>query len=142
MINRLYSRLCGPRRAAAETAYLENPESAFALQKLERSLGGPPGFVAILRRDYEKLEASTDTGKQWYADAAARYKVSLDRGLWDFALQLASRPHQLLWLPILDQLHQAIGESAVLLRAARMMALLSVAKNRDRSGGSLPGWKW
>jgi len=144
LVNRLYSRLCGSRWAEAEAVYLSNPQSEPAMRQLERLVGGLPGFSVILRRDYERMEAGTGPGTQWYAEVAARYQVCLEQGLCEFALQLASQPHQLLLLPkpILDGLLREINEKIVLLRGARLLALLAAAKNRGFSGGALPRWKW
>ena len=144
LINRLYSRLCGKRWAEAEAAYLSKPQSAFALQQLERSVGGLQGFPVILRRDYERMEAGTGPGTQWYAQVAARYQVCSDKGLCEFALRLASHPHQLLLLPKpkLDGLLRQINEKIVLLRGARLLALLAATKNHGFADGALPRWKW
>jgi hypothetical protein len=35
-----------------------------------------------------------------------------------------------------------INEKIVLLRGARLLALLAVTKNRSFAGGALPRWKW
>jgi hypothetical protein len=144
LLNRLYSRLCGPRWAEAEAAYLSNPRSELELRQLERLVGGSPGFPVILRRDYEKMEAGTGPGTQWYSEVAARYQVCLEKGLCEFALQLASYPQHLLQLPkpILDRLLLDIKENTVLLRGARLLALLAVAQDHSFTNSGLPRWKW
>ena len=144
LINRLFSRLCGRRWAEAESAYLSNPQSEPELRQLERLVGGSPGFAVVLRRDYERIEAGTVPGTQWYAEVATRYQVCSDKGLCEFALQLASHPHRLLLVPkpILDGLLSEITEKTVLLRGARLLALLSGTKNPDFGSAALPRWKW
>jgi hypothetical protein len=144
LINRLYSRLCGNRWAKAEIAYLSNPKSAFTLNQLEGSVGGPPEFHVVLRRDYEKMETGTGPGTDWYAGIAARYQICSEKGLCEFALQLASYPQHLPLLPkpILDRFLFEIKQKTVLLRGARLLALLAVTKDPDFSGSALPRWKW
>ena len=144
LINRLYSRLCGDKWASAEVAYLSKPQSAMALQHLEQSVGGLQGFPVILRRDYGKMEGSTGPGTQWYAEVAKRYQVCSDRCLSEFALRLASQPHQLLLMPEveLDRLLRQIKDKTVLLRGARLLALLAANRNLDSAVSPLPRWKW
>jgi hypothetical protein len=90
------------------------------------------------------MDAGTGLGTQWFAEVAVRYQVCLEHGLCEFALQLASQPHQLLLLPepILDGLLREIKEKIALLRGARLLALLAVTKNSGLSGNALPRWKW
>lgn len=143
LVNRLYSRLCGSRWAEAEAVYLSNPQSAHAIQQLERSVGGSPGFPVALRRDHERMEAGADLGTKWYAEVAARYHVCSEVGLCEFALRLASQPHQLLLQKMkLDGLLRRINHKTVLLRGARLVALLAASKNPGSAGGALPRWKW
>lgn len=142
LIKRLYFHLCGYRWAAAEDAYLSNPRSASALQRLQRSVGGSPGFSVVLTRDYERMEAGTNLGVQWYAEVAARYQICSDEGLCEFAIQLASSPHLLLRLPnpILDPFLREIDEKSALLRGARLLALLTATKNHGSADGAFPRW--
>ncbi len=144
LINRLYSRLCGDKWARAEVAYLSKPQSAIALQQLEQLVGGLQGFPFILRRDYEKMEAGTGPETQWYAEVAKRYQVCSDRCLCEFALRLASQPHQLLLMPALEleRLLRQIKDKTVLLRGARLLALLAANKNLESAVSPLPRWKW
>lgn len=144
LINHLYSRLCGSRWADAEAAYLSNPQSALALQQLERSVGGAHAFSVILRRDHDRMEAGTGAGTQWYAKLAARYQVCSDASLCEFALRLASHPHQLLLLPEpkLEGLLRQIKEKPVLLRGARLLALLGATTNHSLVSAALPRWQW
>ena len=142
--NRLYSRLCGRKWGEAETAYLSNLKSESELKQLERQVGGSPGFAVVLRRDCGRMEAGTGPGTQWYAEVAARYQVSSDKGLCEFALQLASHPHNLLLVPkpILEGLLSDMRDKTVLLRGARLVALLSATQNPSFAGAVLPRWKW
>lgn len=142
--NRLYSRLCGRRWSEAETAYLSNLHSETELKQLERQVGGSPGFAVVLRRDWGRMEAGTGPGTQWYAEVAARYQVSSDKGLCEFALQLASHPHHLLLVPkpMLERLLSDMRVKTILLRGARLVALLSATRNPGFAGAVFPRWKW
>jgi len=144
LTNRLYARLCGRRWAEAESAYFSNAHSESELRQLERLVGGSPGFAVILRRDYPKIEADTKSGSQWYAEVAARYQVCSEKGLCEFALQLASRPHHLFLLPkpTLAGLLADVREKTVLLRGARFLAVLSARHNPASASAVLPRWKW
>lgn len=144
LINRLFSRLCGSRWAEAEKAFLSNPDAEATLQQLQRSLSGSPGFPAVLRRDYERMEAGTGPGTQWYAEICSRYGVCSEKGLCEFALQLASRPHHLPIMPVsvFEGLLAEVKGNSVLLRGARLLALLAATKDRGFSDNGLPRWKW
>jgi hypothetical protein len=144
LVNRLYSRLCGRRWSEAEAAYLSNVQSGPESKRLERLVGGSPAFAAVLRRDYGRMEAGTVAGTQWYAEVAARYEVSYDKDLCEFALQLASDPHHLRVVPkpVLDRLLTDIRDKTALLRGARLLALLSAKKNPGSARAVLPRWKW
>jgi len=144
LLNRLYSHLCGKRWAEAEAAYVSNPRGDYELRQLERLVGGSQGFPVVLRRDYERMEAGTGQGVQWYSDVAKRYQVCSEAGLSEFALQLASNPCHLLRLPkpALDGLLLEIKANTVLLRGARLLALLAASKEQGFASIGLPRWKW
>ena len=144
LLNCLYSRLCGKRWADAEALYLANSKNPNGLRQLEQSVGGSPGFAVILSRDYEKVELGTGPGTEWYADAAARYQVCSNKGLSEFSLQLASNPCHLLHLPkpVLDGLLLEITKKTILLRGARLVALLSASKELGFANIGLPRWEW
>lgn len=142
--SRLYSRLCGRRWTEAEAAYLSNLQSEPELRQLERLVGGSPGFAVLLRRDCARMEMGTNSGTQWYAEVADRFQVCSDKGLCEFALQLASHPQNLILVPrsVLNGLLSDITTKTVLLRGARLIALLSATKNPGFAGAVFPRWKW
>lgn len=144
LLNRLYFRFCGRDWVEAEEHYISNPNSESAWQQLQRSVGGSPGFAAVLRREYGQMEAGTGPGVQWFAKVAERYLVCSEEGFCEFALRLASEPHQLLrWpRPALVPLFQEIKQRTILLRGARLVALLSAMSHPDSSGIPMPRWKW
>lgn len=144
LVRFLYSGLCGSRWSEAEATYLSNNASESALQRLERSVGGPPGFAIVLRRDYEKMEAGTGPGTQWFADAASRYHVCSEKQLCEFALRLASQPHRLssFYGENLAGIVRRTSDKTVLLRGARLVALLAAVRVAGASGSTIPRWKW
>jgi hypothetical protein len=144
LANRLYAKLCGSRWADAEAAFISNPKSPAALQQLERSVGGSPGFPVILRRDYERMHAGTEPGTRWYAEIAERYEGCSEKSLCEFALRLASQPDRLLALPRteFDGLLGQLGANTALLRGARLLALLAAANDQNAIANTLPRWKW
>jgi hypothetical protein len=146
LANKLYARLCSQSWAEAEATFLAHPHAGFARQKLQDLVGGPHAFPVVLSRESDRMDAGTDTGKCWFASVASRYQVSSDQGLCEFALQLASRPPDLLAVvPIpsaLDGLLNEIKQKSVLLRAARLVALLSANRTPGVFGGVFPRWKW
>ena len=140
----LYSRLLGNRWAEAEAAYLLRPGSDAALQQLERSVGGPPNFAIVLRREHDSVGAGTVPPVKWFAELATRYHVSSERRLCEFALRLASQPHRLssVFGGELDGWFRRVTDKTVLLRGARFLALLAITKNPKRDGAVIPRWQW
>ncbi|MEK7413128.1 MAG: hypothetical protein AAB263_07410 [Planctomycetota bacterium] len=141
LTNRLFAKLCGSHWARAEAAFITNPGSASALQKLEWSVGGPQGFPVILRRDYEKME-TTAALTQWYADVARRYGICSEPKLCTFALRVANQPEHLLSVSEAErkQSIRQITDNVALLRGARLIAVL--AGNRDQESGQATLARW
>ncbi len=146
LANKLYARLCSQHWAESEATFLAHPHAGFARQKLQDLVGAPHAFPAVLSRESDRMDAGTDTGTCWFAGVASRYQVSSDQGLCEFALQLASRPADLLAVvpsrSALDGLLDEIKQKSVLLRAARLVALLSANRTPGPFGGVFPRWKW
>jgi len=143
LVTAFFSRVCGARWAGAETAYLSDMKSEGAQQQLQRLIGSP-GFAAILRRDHERMEQGTGPGKAWFAVVAHRYGVCSDAGLCEFALQLSSQPHRMLAVPApaFEALLAEVKKKEVLLRGARLLALLAVADDTAAVKPPLPRWIW
>lgn len=144
LANRLYSKIGGQRWADAEAGYLADSRSGFGRQRLERALEVPHSFSVVLSHEFDRMENGTSSGTHWFANAASRYHISTDRGLCEFALQFASRPHELLHLPrpVLEGLLNDLKRQNVLLRAARFVALLAAHRNPSAMGNVFPRWKW
>ena len=146
LANKLYARLCSQHWAEAEATFLAHPHAGFARQKLQDLVGAPHAFPVVLGREFDRMDAGAESGAAWFFSVAVRYQVSSDQGLCDFALQLASRPQELLVIvpvsSVLDSLLSEIREKSGLLRAARFVALLSASRRPGPYGGTFPRWKW
>jgi hypothetical protein len=143
LINRFFSRVCGAHWAETETAAMAGSSSESALHELQRSVGAS-GFAAVLRRDYVRLQAGTGPGIEWFADVALRYRISSEKGLCEFALQLASRPHYMLSIPgpAFDSLLADVQRNSVLMRGARFVAFLAARDENESFKTGLPRWTW
>lgn len=143
LANQLYSKLCGRRWAEAENALVRNPNSAAALQQLERAVGGPQGFAVVLRRDNEKMDEGTGAGSRWYAEVSRRYQVCDDPRRCEWSLRLASQPEQFLEgeeLRNATSLAMGLVETNVL-RGARLLAVLASIRDHGPKT-TLPRWQW
>jgi hypothetical protein len=145
LLERFYTTLCGSRWAHAEEAFLRNPQTQGS-QQLERAIEVEirNNFPAALRHNHAKLTQSTATGAKWFAEAAQRYNVCVDPKLCTFALRLASFPFGLGAVYGADAvtLLASISDNPVLMRGARLLALLSIAADPDHPNASLPRWVW
>jgi hypothetical protein len=144
LYNRLYSVLCGQNWAQAEDCYLSNPTSESALNRLMYSVGEPYGFALVLRREFDRMDAGKEPGLRWFHQVAARYHHGCNEGFSEFVLRLASVPYQLLRWPrvAIEPLFQEIKEHAVLLRGARLVALLCATADPNSDGIPVPRWQW
>jgi hypothetical protein len=91
------------------------------------------------------MENGTDLGTAWFAEVASRYHVCSEKQLCEFALRLAGQSHQLPSIfgdKLTGMLHR-ISDKTVLLRGARLVALLGAVKAGGGAAGStIPRWKW
>jgi hypothetical protein len=145
LLARLYTVLCGSRWAHAEEEFLRN-RNLQTSQKLERAMEAEPrnGFAAALRHNYEKLSSNTTEGVKWFGDAARRYEVCDDAMLCSVALRLASWPFKLgiAYGEESPSLVQSVRDRPVLMRGARLLALLSIVSDTDHPDAYLPRWTW
>ena len=134
-LNVIYEMLCGRNWADAEDAFRKAPNSQQALDTLQRTVEKKStGFAAVLRREHTTVDEDLNQTSQWYSDLAARYRVSTDRKLCDFALRLASEAHQVpsVFNSDLDRRLNAVRSNPVLLRGARLLTLLSANHNQTQ----------
>lgn len=143
LINCFFSRVCGAHWAETETACMSGSSSDSDLHELQRSVGAS-GFAAVLRRDYVRLQAGTRPGTEWFADVALRYRICSEKGLCEFALQLASRPQYMLSIPgpAFDSLLADVQRNNVLMRGARFVAFLAARDENESFKTGLPRWTW
>jgi hypothetical protein len=139
----LYARLCGTRWARAETAFLENPQSAQQTDELVACVDRTPGFAIVLQRDFSKTQGGTSARARWFFELAKSFRVCADPRLIEFALLIAGQPHQ---VPAKEEemglLLSQVNDKTVLLRGARLLALLDVAKRAGGVGSAIPRWTW
>jgi hypothetical protein len=145
LLARLYVALCGSRWAHAEDAFLRN-RLAQGSQQLERAIEAEArnSFPAALRHNHTQIVQNTSAGARWFAEVAQRYNVSNDPALCTFALRLASWPFGLaaIYGAEVTTLLARIPDNPVLMRGARLLALLSIADDRDHPTAYLPRWVW
>ncbi|HXY99029.1 MAG TPA: hypothetical protein VEI03_03450 [Stellaceae bacterium] len=142
----IYRVLCGPDWCRAEKEVLNRGASEETLQALCKLVGGvsASGFAVILRREAQKLESGTTAGKKWFAGKAAQYNISTDPALCEFALKLASQPQRLcaMYRENLEGFFKQVAANPVLLRGARLVALISATHGSSETGRGMPRWQW
>jgi hypothetical protein len=140
----LYAALCGQRWGQAEGLFFRNPQTHDS-QQLGRAIeAGRASFAVVLRQDHAKMAQGTSSGARWFGEVAARYDVCDDPALCAFALRLASWPVGLgaAYGKEAPGLLARIQENPILMRGARIVALLSIAADRDHPTAYLPRWVW
>jgi hypothetical protein len=140
----LYTRMCGNRWGKAEADFLQDSQSPTFLEALIRSVDRLPGFAIVLQRDWEKTEPGTSERTDWFTTLASQFHACSDAELAEFALRVAGQPHQLaaVYGDRLDALLNQINDKTMLLRGARLLALLEVAKRTGGPGSGLPRSTW
>lgn len=138
----LYARLCGTRWGRAEAAFLDDPQSAQRNDELVNCVDRTPGFAIVLQRDFNLTQGGTSARARWFLELTKSFRVCADPRLIEFALLIAGQPHQVPLLkgeemgPLLSQ----VSDKTVLLRGARLLALLDVAKRSGGVGSAIPRW--
>ncbi len=140
----IFSRLCGPEWARGETEFYTQRGAQRAIDFLQLKVQKRSGFGASLRRDHDQMADDPESRTQWYWEKAKRYGICSDKKLCDFALKLASEPNKLRRMcgNELDELIEQASENKVLVRGARLIALLSASKEHNLSTDLLPRWNW
>ena len=137
ILNIIYEKLCGRQWARAEAEFWNASDSGNALDNLLRSVQRPyTGFSTMLRQYNQAVEDSAEMSR-WYSELAARYHVSTEGKLSDFALRLGTEAHLLprMFGSELDALLDAIRGNPAILRGARFLAC---AIQRNISPRTLP----
>lgn len=145
LLAQLYLALCGSRWMHAEEAFLRNRQTQDS-QQLERAIEveAHNHFPAALRHNHAQMTQGTSAGGQWFAEAARRYNVCDDPALCMFALRLAGSPFELgaVYGAESTALLARILDKPILMRGARLLALLCIATDQDRPTAYLPRWVW
>jgi hypothetical protein len=138
----LYARLCGMRWARAEAAFLNDPESTSALNHLVESVDRAAGFAIVLQRDHARTQGGSRERSHWFLGLARSFRVCSDPHLVEFALKLAGQPQQIAATKTdeLEKMLGQVGDKTVLLRGARLLALLDIAKRAGGVGSAVPRW--
>ena len=140
-LDAIYELLCGSNWASAEAALRNAPTSQNALDTLQRMVEKrPTGFAAVLCRDHANICEDPTQTLQRYSELAARYRVSTDVTLCDFALGLASEAQGLptVFGGELDGKLNAVRSNPAILRGARLLALLCARENDGQAVRLLP----
>jgi hypothetical protein len=146
LLSCLLGKICGDRWAAAEDAFRNNPGSSLA--SLDRFQNLFPrqvaGFVAVLRRDYSRMDEGTEVGAKWFAELAKRHGVCVDMKLSAAALRVVSQPLFLTRLPETeaDKLIADLSAQPELIHGARLVALYAIASRDSTSSQVTPRWGW
>jgi hypothetical protein len=140
---RIYAAICGQRWGKAEAAFLRNSR-ARNFWPLEQAIQTRTGFPAVLRLDHARMAQGTAAGARWFSEVAARYGISKDPKLCEFALRLASAPFELetAYGQDLRALLGSIQHHPILMRGARFLALVCISTDDDYLGSHLPNWSW
>lgn len=133
-----YETLCGTNWTNAEAYFQNELGSQSALDLLQRAMGRHSiDFATALCHEFEFLAANENLSQasQRYIELAAQHDVSANSKLCEFALKLACEAHE---LPVtcgdeLDGALTAIRSNPVLLRGARLLALLHTNQDQDYS---------
>ena len=144
ILKALYGAICGEEWVRAENMFRADSLGDRGKLALQSAVNKRPGFAAVLRRDYARLNEDIAEGCDWFADLAKRYKVCKDSEVCRFALELASAPPRV--LPrgddeITERTKQLLQSPSVL-RGARMLALLCANPDGSPTFHRLPRWSW
>ena len=134
--NIIYKKLCGTKWVKAEVAFCDDPKSEQALDTLQRAMQKRfTGFPVALHSNYISMDITPVQASQWYSEVAARYEVSINKKLCDFALKLAYQPHRLPeeFGSELEGMLNAILVNPELLRGARFLTLMHNYQRPDKS---------
>ena len=128
-----FKMLCGKKWALAETEFVNAPDSQAALDSLQRAVEKKTiGFAAELCREHVRMAGNLTQVSKWYATLAARFHVSTNQRLCDFAIRLVCEADR---VPMkfgseLKGLLNLIRNNPAILRGARFTTLLYTKTKR------------
>ena len=125
ILNIIYEKLCGRQWARAEVEFWNARDSVNALDNLIRNVEKRyTGFSSVLRRQYAQAVSDPAEMSKWYTELTARYHISTDHKLSDFAFRLGTEAHvlPLMFGSELDALLNAVRGDPAVVRGARFLA--------------------
>ncbi|MCF2525398.1 hypothetical protein [Bradyrhizobium sp. G127] len=137
-----FGNFLGPRWEAAEHAFASDADSSQKLKTLREAIGGNTSFGFLLGEQISKFTSSDKPNVTAFFQLAARYGITADKELCEFALRFASAP----WVAMekygdrFSPLAQSTGQP--LLRAARMLSVFAMTHDQVRTYSFAPRWTW
>ena len=127
----LFEMLCGQNWANAESKFINDSASQQAKSNLLSQVERNPGFAKFaneLNQNLSIVEESSTQRINWFCVEASRHLRPKNDDLCKFALRLACQPHKLRTSDFesLDSYYSDIVDNPVILRAARLLVLLTV----------------
>lgn len=141
ILTHLYGAIAGRDWGRLESELISNGNIEQGFDRLRRLLDHRGGFPIVLQRDSTGIKGGRESVSAWYSDLAGRYGVSSNPSLCEFAIDVATRPHE---TPSLygenfhEQLRQLMS-CPLLIRGARMVALQQACANKE-TPELLPRW--
>jgi hypothetical protein len=121
--------LCGRTWAQAESRFAGYADSDEAIDALKLEVHSN-SFAAALKGRSDQIDTGLE-GRKCFAEVAARYNICKNRDQCDFALIWAHEPLRLLVIcSNLDQMLTQAAGNPILLRGARLVALLNASPSR------------
>jgi hypothetical protein len=122
LVHHFFKYFCGAKWADAEDRFLSNRSSRVFLAQLVSAVGWNPAFSNALASYAGQFAGDLEASSDWFVALTAQYRVCNDPELSRLALQIASRPQQLLKIePVQrEQALRKLKQLTSLLRAARL----------------------
>lgn len=111
--------------ARVEAKLSTAPDATVHLDRLQSLVAQESGFASAIRLNAPSVSDGHGALSSWYTDTAARYRMSSDKQLCRFAIDLAVRPYALQqrYLEGLPELIRRARAHQVLVRGARLAVL-------------------
>lgn len=140
----IIDRICGKDWSDAERTFRDTPASSHSLSLLKQRVDLRPSLAVVLVRDFANAHQPPAQRIAWFQDTVSRYGVASDNELSEFALRAASDIGALVahYGDRLAGLYARLASIPVLLRAARLVALLSSQESGVTPVPLFPRWPW
>lgn len=140
----MFETIGGASWAEAERVFRGSPRAPHSLALLKQRVDTHAGLAVVAVRDAANATAPPVARVRWLTEVANRYGVATDTDLCRFALLTASQPHELssLYRDRMAHFFARLSAKPVLLRAARLVALITAFDDADQQVPLLPRWSW